>query len=55
MNMPLVLDMKTMTVAFWKKYCAEAHALLGHDWLAAKGAPNGFDQAQLKADLKQIK
>jgi hypothetical protein len=46
---------KTMTVAFWKKYVDEAHTLLGQDWLAAKGAPSGFDQAQLQADLKAIK
>ena len=48
-------QLKTMTLAFWKKYCDEAHTLLGQGWLAAKGAPNGFDQAQLLADLKAIK
>ena len=46
---------KTMTVAFWKKYCDEAHTLFGQDWLTAKGSPNGFNQAQLQADLKAIK
>jgi hypothetical protein len=45
---------KTMTLAFWKKYCDEAHTLLGQDWLAAKGAPSGFDQAQLQANLAGI-
>jgi hypothetical protein len=30
---------KTMTLAFWKKYCDEAHTLLGQDWLTAKGSP----------------
>jgi hypothetical protein len=46
---------KTMTLAFWKKYCDEAHTLLGQDWLNAKGSPDGFDQAQLQADLKAIR
>ena len=40
--------LKTMTVAFWKKYCDEAYTLLGEDWLNEKGAPSGFDEAQLK-------
>ena len=46
---------KKMTVAFWKKYCDEAHALLGGDWLAANKAPSGFDMAQLEADLAVLK
>jgi hypothetical protein len=46
---------KTMTVAFWKKYCDEAHTLLAQDWLTAKGSPAGFDQSQLQTDLKAIK
>jgi hypothetical protein len=46
---------KTMTLAFWKKYCDEAHALLSPDWIAAQGAPSGFDLAQLQADLRVIK
>jgi hypothetical protein len=46
---------KTMTLAFWKKYCDEAHTLLGQDWLTAKGSPDGFDQTQLQADLANIK
>jgi len=46
---------KTITLAFWKKYCDEAHTLLGQDWLTAKGSPDGFDQAQLQADLANIK
>jgi hypothetical protein len=46
---------KTMTLAFWKKYCDEAHTLLGQNWLNAKGSPAGFDQAQLQADLAAIK
>lgn len=47
-------QLKTMTVAFWKKYCDEAHTLLDQNWFSDKGAPNGFDQAQLMADLKAI-
>lgn len=47
-------QLKTMTVAFWKKYCDEAHTLLAQDWLTAKGSPSGFNQAQLQADLKAI-
>jgi hypothetical protein len=44
-----------MTLAFWKKYCDEAHTLLGQDWLSTKGSPAGFDQAQLQTDLQAIK
>ena len=47
--------LKTMTLAFWKKYCDEAYALLGQDWLNQKGAPSGFDKAQLQTDLGCIK
>ena len=47
-------QLKTMTLACWKKYCDEAHTLFGQDWLTAKGAPNGFDQAQLQSDLSAI-
>jgi hypothetical protein len=47
-------QLKVMTVAFWKKYCDEAHTLLSQSWLSAKGAPSGFDQAQLEADLNAI-
>jgi hypothetical protein len=44
-----------MTVAFWKKYCDEAHTLLSQDWLTDKGSPDGFNQAQLQTDLGAIK
>jgi len=47
-------ELKTMTIAFWNRYCDEAHTLLSADWLAAKGAPSGFDQEQLQADLRAI-
>ncbi len=46
---------KTMTLAFWKKYCDEAHTLLAQDWLTAKGSPAGFNQTQLQTDLHAIK
>jgi hypothetical protein len=46
--------LKTMTVAFWNAYVDEAHALLSKDWLAAKGAPSGFNLAELQADLDMI-
>ena len=44
-----------MTVAFWKNFVTESYALLSPSWLATSGAPNGFDLAQLEADLAQIK
>ena len=47
--------LKTMTLAFWKKYCDEAHTLFGKNWLTDKGSPAGFNQAQLEADLKAIR
>jgi hypothetical protein len=47
--------LKTMTIPFWKKYCDEAHALLGQNWLTEKGAPSGFAEADLQADLHAIK
>jgi len=46
---------KTMTIAFWKKYCDEAYALLGEDWLNEKGAPSGFAKDDLMKDLASIK
>jgi hypothetical protein len=46
---------KTMTLAFWKKYCDESHTLLSPDWIAANNvAANGFNLQQLQADLKAI-
>jgi hypothetical protein len=47
-------QLKTMTVAFWNKYCDEAHTLLSPSWISAKGSPGGFDLAQLKTDLGMI-
>jgi hypothetical protein len=48
-------QLKTMTLAFWIKYCDEAHTLLSQDWIESNGSPVGFDLAQLQADLKAIK
>lgn len=47
-------ELKTMTVAFWNKYCDEAHTLLSPVWLSAKGSPSGFNMAQLQTDLSLI-
>jgi hypothetical protein len=47
-------QLKTMTLAFWKKYCDEAHALLSPKWISTKGSPSGFNLAQLQTDLKSI-
>jgi len=47
--------LKTMTLAFWKEYCDEAHTLLAQNWVVGKTAPSGFDQAQLLADLGKIR
>lgn len=47
---------KKMTTAFWLKYVDEAYALLGQDFINAKGVdPQGFNLDQLKADLTLIK
>jgi hypothetical protein len=46
---------KTMTLAFWKKYCDEAHTLFSQDWLTDKGSPAGFNQSQLQIDLHAIR
>ena len=46
---------KKMTLAFWNKYVDEAHTLFSQDWLAANGAPSGFNLAQLQADLNAIR
>jgi hypothetical protein len=47
--------LKTMTLAFWNKYCDEAHTLFGQDWIGANGSPEGFDQQQLQTDLNAIR
>jgi hypothetical protein len=51
--------LQTMTWGFWEAYCDEAYAILSPDFLDQKGgktvAPNGFDIAQLQADLADLK
>lgn len=48
-------ELKTMTWAFFFKYCDEAYGLLSNDWAnGAKPAPSGFSFADLQADLVQI-
>jgi len=46
---------KRMTWSFLDAYCDEAYAVLSDDFIAATGqAPNGFELAQLDADLTEI-
>ncbi len=51
--------LQTMTWGFWAAYCDEAYAILSDDFLAKKGGktatPTGFDLAQLRADLADLK
>ena len=47
--------LQTMTYAFWEKYVDESYALLGKNWLTAKGSPLGFNLAQLQTDLGLIR
>lgn len=47
-------QLKTMTLAFWTKYCDEAHALLSPAWINQNKSPAGFNMAQLQADLGAI-
>lgn len=46
--------LQKMTWAFWNAYFDEAYGILSPDWLAATGAPNGFNVVQLQQDLAQI-
>jgi len=47
--------LKQKTWGFWDAYCDESYGLLSPDWVNAKKiAANGFNLAQLKADLKAI-
>lgn len=48
-------DVERPPNAIGKKHCDEAHALLGQNWLNAKGSPAGFNRARLEADLAAIK
>jgi hypothetical protein len=51
--------LQTMTWGFWAAYCDEAYAILSPDFLAQKGgqlvSPDGFNLAQLQADLADLK
>ena len=48
-------SLKKMTWAFWDRYVDECYALLSVDFLDEGGeAPNGFDLAALKADLRLV-
>lgn len=44
-----------MTWGFWNRYCEEAYAVLSGDWTSTTTAPNGFNLAQLEADLHAIR
>jgi hypothetical protein len=47
-------ELKDVTWEFWDRYCDEVYAILSSDFLARGKAPNGFDLAALKADLKLV-
>jgi hypothetical protein len=47
-------ELKPMTLAFWKTYVDEAHALLSQDWHESRGTPAGFNLEELKRDLGLI-
>ena len=46
--------LQQMTWAFVQTYMSEAYAILSQDFLNAGKAPNGFDLAQLQADLSAL-
>ena len=47
---------QTMTWGFWEAYCEEAYAIISNDFLTGgRQAPNGFNLAQLQADLADLK
>src|SRR5580658_5582555 len=49
-------SLQVMTWSFWETYCDEAYAIISTDYLNGKRqAPQGFDMAQLQADLKDLK
>jgi hypothetical protein len=48
--------LQIMTWTFWEAYCDESYAILSTDYLnGKKQAQQGFDMAQLEADLKDLK
>jgi len=47
--------LQRMTWGFWHTYCDEAYGVLSADWLSKAGtSPEGFDLAQLQADLTAV-
>lgn len=47
--------LQKMTWAYWYAYFDEAYAVISPDWVKATGvAPNGFELADLEADVAQI-
>ena len=46
--------LKSMSWQFYATYADEAYAVLSTDFLKAGKTPEGFDLAQLKADLADI-
>lgn len=48
-------DEKQMTWAAYDAWCDEAYGIISKDWTGSDGmAPNGFDYAQLEADLTEL-
>lgn len=47
-------ELMKMTPAFWQSAVDEVHTLLSPAWIAANGAPSGFDLSQLQTDLAAI-
>ena len=46
--------LQQMTEAFFQKYCDEAWTYVSHEQLQSGHDPEGFDLAQLKADLAAL-
>jgi hypothetical protein len=48
--------LQVMTWPFWEAYCDEAYAIISNDYLTGKKeTPDGFNMAQLQADLQDLK
>lgn len=46
--------LQSMTLRFYKNYCDEAYAILSPEMLIEGKSLEGFDLAQLQADLKLL-
>jgi hypothetical protein len=46
--------LQLMSWSFWERYCEEAYCIISPDFLARGKAPNGFDLAALRAELKLV-